>query len=339
MIFLYSCEDDLAKNPTLTSPISALEITVSGIDYTVVPRLNAEGNLDNTMLLTVRIPNEKATIKSIHCSNGLTANVKEGDIVTFVDDILPITLSSGKSEGDIYYIKMDYTEPPVLYFVKSSDKDADGNGYYLDTEKSQTLASLNADDRYEGFIDLTNSNWDNICLVASDLKTKYETDGGWWPERSSGSFTLSATAVPEPSNYYSSLGPWAEWIWTNDNPQIVSPGIWKFDFNVASGELNLVETQWAIKGSSLSTTTAMVYNPKSRKWNIEIDLKAGDLRFVTIPVTEGDPVLSYGELGSTAVTGYIESQGKDIVVEEAGKYSITLDFSKSPYYTYSITKK
>lgn len=328
------CEDDLPKNPVITSPISALEMAVSGIDYTAVPKLNADGTLNDTLFISVRIPNANATVKAIHLKDGLATDIKQGDIITFTQDVFPITLK-GK-ETYTYYIKMNYTDPPILYFVKSSDTDSDGNRYYLDTETAQRLASPSADGNYEGFIDLTTTNWDNICIVASDLKSYYDYNGGWWPEQSSGSFTLSQNSSSGTNYYFASQGPWADWLWTNDNSQIVSPGVWKFNFNISSMELNLLEVQWAISGTAIGASTAMTYDSNSMTWTLNTNLTTGSLRFVSIPVTDGDTALSYGELGSTATTGYIESQGKDINIENTGSYKITLDFSNPPYYSYSI---
>lgn len=332
-----ACNDELPKNPTVISPISALEMTVSGIDYTAVPKMNADGTLNDTLFLSVRIPNTNATVKAIHLNGGLTTDMKQGDIVTFTQDVLPVTLSKGK-DTYTYYIKMSYTKPPILYFVKTSDRDADGNRYYLDIETAQRLASPNADDKYEGFIDLTDTNWDNICIVASDLRSYYDCNSGWWPEQSSGSFIFSQNSASGTSYYFASQGPWADWLWANNNSQIVSPGVWKFDFDISTMELNLVEVQWAVSGTAIGTSTTMTYDANSRTWVVNTNLAPGSLRFVSIPVTDGDPTLSYGELGSTATTGYIESQGKDINVEDAGSYKITLDFNNPPYYVYSITK-
>lgn len=333
-----SCEDDLPKNPTIVSPISALEMTVNGIDYTAVPKLLDSGALNDTLFLTVRIPNTTATVKAVHFDKGFTGNIKPGDVVTFDKDVFPISLNKG-GDSYTYVIKMDYKEPPILYFVKSSDRDTDGNKYYLDKNKSQRLASLNSDNKYEGFIDLTETNWDNIGLVASDLKSTYEYDGGWWPAKSSGSFTMVKKSASGTSNYFPSAGPWGDWLWTNDNPKIVSPGVWRFDFNVSSGELIMTETQWAVSGTAIGASTAMVYSTNKKEWSVTANLNVGTLRFVTIPVVDGDPTLSYGELGSSTVTGYIESQGKDIEIKEAGNYTISIDLSKPPYYSYSIIKK
>lgn len=338
LLFVFaSCQDDLPGNATIVSPISSLEMTVKGIDYIVQPRLQVDKTLNDTLFLSVRIPASEATVKTIQLSDGLTTDVKQGDVVTFVEDVFPITLSKG-AEKQTYFVKMDYSKPAILYFVKSSDKDEEGNGSYLDLPNAQRIASLNSDDKYEGFIDLTTSDWDNICLVASDFKAMYEFEGGWWSERSSGSFTLVEKKVSGSGNYFRSVGPWADWKWSNDNPLILSPGVWKFDFNIASGELNLVETQWAISGTAIDSQTAMTYDPETRLWTVAAPLSAGNIKFTTIPVTEGDSTLSYGELGSTAVTGYLESQGRDIEIETAGNYKIVLDFSNPPFYSYSITK-
>ena len=164
-----ACSDNgLPENPTLQSPISGLVIEVNGENYTALPGLDAEGAFLDRLALAVKIPSRRATIVQLSLADGYTSDVHTGDEVTFDENLLPITLYRGGKEAAKYWVEMSFNPPPFYYFIKSSDYDSDGNRYFLDTEHPQTIASAAYDNHFEGEIDLTETNWDNIGLITSD---------------------------------------------------------------------------------------------------------------------------------------------------------------------------
>lgn len=230
---------------------------------------------------------------------------------------------------------MQFNPPPFYYFIKSSDKDADGNGYYLDTQSPQTIASGTYDNHFEGEIDLTATNWDNIGLITSDQTKYYDYAGGPWPALSSYSWTgVEKTAGGW--GYFPCDGPWNDWLVTNDNPEIVSPGVWRVNFDSETLRVDMTMTQWTVSGSAVGTRTAMTYSPQTRSWSAEAHLSAGSMRFETIAVTFGDPTFN---LGVGSGISELAADGEQIEIEEAGDYEIRLKLSDPPYYTYELIKK
>lgn len=333
MNFLSCREDDSLDDSTLKCPISGLIFTVNGTDYVAVPKLTESGTLSNTLLLEVKIPASSALVKQITLLNSQsTINIKQGDAVTFIDNRLSLVLKTG-SESYTYEVEMSFSPPPFLYFIKSSDKDGQGNRNFLDKKNSQTIASGGYNESYEGYIDLSKTNWDNIGLITSDLATYYDVDGGWSPAKSYGTFVLQKKSSPG-TGYYPVQGPWADWKWTNGNAFVISPGIWKLNFNTTTSALNLLATQWAIVGTAVGKVEPMSYSSDTGIWTLTTDLSAGKFKFTTIPISAGDPVIVYGDSEGIAK---LSETGTDISITEPGRYTIGLNLNKPPYYNYTIT--
>jgi hypothetical protein len=337
LIGLYSCgNDDLPENPTLKSPISALIITVNGEDYTATPQLLPDGAFNDTLLLSVKQPNVTGTVKHFKLYDNATANISEGDAVTFINNVLTVNVYNG-NESRAYYVEMRFNPPPFLYLVKSSDRDENGARYYLNTATAQKIVSGTYNHLYEGYIDLTGTNWDNIGLVQSDLSAYFDYNGGWGSGRSSGSFVFTSKQA-NGTGFFPCDGPWADWKWKGANTEIVSPGVWKFNFDAATNTLDLTEIQWAITGSAAVSIQALTYSSATKIWTLTMNLSSGSLQFTTIPVTVGDPTVTVGESSSSTVTGRLSSGGNDITISSAGNYTIEMDLSNPPYYAYRIVK-
>ncbi|MCM1302277.1 MAG: hypothetical protein NC250_09355 [Alistipes senegalensis] len=333
---LTACSDnDLPDNPVLQSPVSGLVIEVNGENYTALPGLDDEGAFLDKMTLAVKIPSRHATIVQLNLMDGYTSDVKSGDDVMFEDNLLPITLYRNGTEAAKYWVEMSFNPPPFYYFIKSSDKDSDGNGYFLNTDNPQIMASANYDNHFEGEVDLTASNWDNVGVIASDQTKYYDFAGGPWPALSCYSWTgVEKTAAGW--GYFPCDGPWNDWLVTNDNSDIVSPGIWRVNFDSETYQVDMTMTQWCVSGSAVGTRIAMTYSSEQRAWSTTAALSAGTMRFETIAVTSGDPTF---DLGLASGISELASGGEDIRISEAGTYEITLVLSNPPYYTYEVVKK
>ncbi|WP_281225516.1 hypothetical protein [Flavobacterium aquiphilum] len=337
-VIISSCsEDKLPNDSTLESPIGALILTVNGVDYTAIPKLSNGQTLNDTLSINVKIPSPTGIVKQISLTDkNASASVKQNDNVVFVKNVLPIKVTNAGGDHN-YYVKMNFTPPPFMYFIKTSDKDASGKKYFLNTLTAQRIVSGTYDNKFEGYIDLTGTNWDNIGLIKSDKTVYFDYNGGWWPEKSSGSFNLTEEASPG-TGYFSCSGPWADWNWANANTSIVSPGIWKFNFDSKTNKLDLVETQFAITGSASGSVQAMTYSSIDKTWSITANLNAGKFKFTTIPFANGDLVVTYGELSNSISTGSLVAIGNDIQIASSGKYKILLNLSSAPNYNYIITK-
>lgn len=335
-LFAACSDNSLPDNPVVQSPISGLVIEVNGENYTALPGLDAEGAMRDRLALAVKIPSRRAKIVQLSFADrSYTSDVQAGDEVTFEENLLPITLYRNGAEAGKYWVEMQFNPPPFYYFIKSSDKDADGNGYYLNTESPQTIASGAYDNHFEGEIDLTATNWDNIGLIASDQTKYYDFAGGPWPALSSYSW-VGVEKSAAGWGYFPCDGPWNDWLVTNDNPEIVSPGVWRVNFDNETLRVDMTMTQWAICGSAAGARTAMTYSPQTRTWKAEAQLATGTMRFETIAVTAGDPTF---DLGLASGISQLGPEGEDIRITEAGRYEITLTLSEPPYYTYELLKR
>lgn len=330
-----SCsDDDYPANATIVSPISALVLSVEGIDYVAVPRLAEDGSLDHTLTIEVRKESAKAVVKSVHLADtGMSIDIAAGDEVSFENNRLALSLTRG-SETESYFVEMVYNPPPFMYFIKTGDRGPEGEKYYINPESSQKIASVDYNDKYEGYIDLTATNWDNIGLVESGLSNYYDYNGGLSGVQSSASYVM-VKKQSSGGHTFPCDGPWGNWTTTNGNTAIISPGIWKINFDAATRTMSLLETQWAVTGPAINASEAMTYASDTRKWSLTTDLSAGTLKFTTIPVNEGDPVITYG---ASEGISRLSEKGKDIEIAVAGNYTITLDLSQSPYYDYTIKK-
>ena len=330
-IGLLSCSDDsYPENPTLVSPVSGLILEVNGTDYVAIPQLQEDGSLSPVLLLAVNQPSVTATVKQIDIADpSASVNIKAGDVITFKNNQFTLEWTKG-TQKENYLVEMSYNPPPVMYMVMSGEP---GNYYGLNTETAQTIASITYDHLFEGYVDLTNTNWNNIGFVASGQSVYYDVSTGLASWQSYGTLTMVEKTSPG-TGYFPCDGPWGDWTTTAGNSSIVSPGIWKINFNLTTREMTLLETQWAVTGTAAGGIKAMTYHPDTRKWSLTADLSAGKLKFATIPVNTSDPTVTYG--ASDGISKLAEN-GTDITVDEAGTYRIELDLS-TPFYDYSITK-
>ena len=328
-----SCSsEELPANPTIVSPVSSLVLSVEGMDYVAVPRLKEDKTLDNVLTLEVRKASTKAVVKSIVLADASAeANVAVGDEVTFTGNRWELVLKRGMETGS-YFVEMVYNEPPFMYFVKTGDYGPEGERYYVNPDKSQKIASINYDTKFEGYIDLTGTNWDNIGLVASALSSYYDFSGG--ADGSSCSFEM-VKKESAGGNVFACDGPWGNWTSNNGTPEITSPGVWKINFDAATQVMTLLHTQWAVTGSAISSLKAMTYSSETRLWSLDTDLSPGTLKFTTIAVGYGDPIIVYG---ASEGLSKLSEEGTDIEIGTAGNYTITLNLSQPPYYDYSIKK-
>jgi hypothetical protein len=83
-------------------------------------------------------------------------------------------------------------------------------------------------------------------------------------------------------------------------------------------------------------STPMTYNQTTKVWSITTNLAAGALKFRANNSWD----LNYGPASITALSGQLIQTNDAVTINEAGRYTITLDFSQSTQakYLYTITK-
>lgn len=336
-VLFAACDDkELPSDPVLTMPVSSLVLEVSGECYVAVPTLTDGHSFTGELDLAVKVPSAKAVVTEIALLKGYSTDIAPGDVVNFEDNRLALPIYKDGTAVSGFSVVMKFNPPPFFYFVKTSDKDENGDGYFLTPATQARIASATYDNFFEGEVDLTGSNWDNVALVNEDMSTIYNKAEGPWPALSAYSWTAetkNATTAP----YFKSEGPWNDWLVTNGNQAVVSPGVWRVNFDSSTNRVDMTMTQWAVFGTAVDKLTALTYDSATRSWGADIFLSAGAVHFETIPVTFGDARFRLGYKAD--ILGQLASDGSDIAIEQPGEYSVTLTLSNPPYYTYTISKK
>ncbi|KAA6328056.1 hypothetical protein EZS27_023007 [termite gut metagenome] len=307
LLALGSCAEEAKLSSVSEVNLSSLlylEFTVNETEKCpVVFQYSEEGELNDTILIMVEQLKTKAKVKIFTLIDpAIQINLTVGEEVTFnEDDILLITLTLGGA-SKTYYVRMQEKEQEksksFFYVVKTSDVDDAGGKYYLNEAKAEKLIAV-SETNYEGYADFTKTNWDNIGIVKPDLSGVFDVDGGFYPEQSYGSFVLTENTIGG-GLHFKINGPWADWTWTGGNEAIVAPGVWKLNFDTSTNQLDLLEVQWAITGTATNDgVQAMTYTSPNKTWSVTANLSAGNIRFITIPISEGDPIITYGMASKT----------------------------------------
>ncbi len=336
-LLIFSCKkDSLPSNPTIVSPISGLILTVHGLDYTAIPTLDASNNLTDTLIVNVKVPDSVAKVKQFSAlDKNATSSVSAGSMLLFVNNVSTITVKNGDGSTHSYYLKMTFTPPPAKYILLYAHDHPESDP--IDPSKAQTISSVNADGKYEGYVVIGNPWW-NFYIIGSVSPEMYygiSNGGGAFPlsdADSSGSATLDVLQPSYPD------GPWP-----SDPPNWTGWGDgstwWKVNFDTASSLLSLQKVVFSVVGPATGGATQVmtapdyVYSSASKLWSITTDLSAGDFQF-----SARDGAIVYGDAGTTDnLTGILASNGAAISVPTAGNYTILLNLS-SGYYSYTITK-
>jgi hypothetical protein len=341
LLALGSCVKEEKISPVSVFNLSSilyLEFTVNETEKCpVIFQYSEGGELNDTTLIMVENLNTSAKVKTFTLIDpAIQINLTAGEEVTFNEsNVLQITLALGGA-NKTYYVSMQEKEQEgsksFFYVVKTSDMDDAGGKYYLNEAKAEKLIAI-SETNYEGYADFTKTNWDNIGIVKSDLSGVFDVNGGFYPEQSCGSFILTEKTV-DGGLHFRTDGPWADWTWTGGNEAIVAPGFWKLNFDTSTNQLDLLEVQWAITGTATNDgIQAMTYTSSNKTWSITANLKAGNIRFTTIPVSEGDPIINYGQVSKT----HLSENGNAINVTSDGNYTLKIYLNVTPY-SYEITK-
>ncbi len=316
---MMSCKkDELPGNPVVDTPVPNFVVTINGTDYTVAPKGNDNGTLNDTMYVTA-VRADKATVKTFELKDpAAAASIKAGDALFFEWDVFPFTIGEHR-----YYLKLNYskTTPDVAYVVQESEN------FYVDLTASPKLASILNDYKFEGYADLSGEGTGKIGIANSFRDRYYGTSTGFTGSPSYGTFALQGGVAASDGKCPSPGPASADWN--------IGKGYWKMNYNALTGQLEMLNTVWAIDGTATGgSATNMAYD--GEVWIIdEILLEEGEFNFTTVPVTAGDPVIVY--LQSTGTS--LSEEGVDIAVSKAGTYEVKLDLRDPGKYKYTLTDK
>lgn len=191
---------------------------------------------------------------------------------------------------------------PVIY-VPGGYQGASGYGADWTPAVAPRLASVSSDDRYEGYIYFKNNS-----------EFKFTAGPNWnlnWGDDDADG-TLNQNGA-------------------NIN---VQAGFYKINVDLNTMTYSLTKTDWGMIGSATPKgwdgDTEMTYDPDSKEWVANVELKAGEIKFRA----NGGWAINLGDDGAN---GTLEYNGANIAIGEPGRYDVRLKLG-TPDYTYTISK-
>jgi hypothetical protein len=197
------------------------------------------------------------------------------------------------------------TAYPMIY-VPGGYQKASGYGEKdWDPATAPTLASVNSDKNYEGYVYFSKDNDQYKFTEGPNWDANWGDNGGDGTLEAGGANLSAPTA-----------------------------GMYKINVNLNDKLVTSVKTDWGVIGDATPTAwasdTKMTFNPVTREWKIIIELKAGGFKF---RANDGWAI----NLGTKGTDGTLKQDGGNIAITEAGKYEITLKLG-TPDYTYTVSK-
>lgn len=112
-------------------------------------------------------------------------------------------------------------------------------------------------------------------------------------------------------------------------------GYYRVNANTTTLLYTIVPTNWGIVGAATpggwDNSTALTYNPSTKKWEGTVVMTAGGFKFRANNSWD----INLG--GDSDVDGSMNYGGPDLSVDTAGTYNVVLDLSNPRQYTYSVT--
>lgn len=173
------------------------------------------------------------------------------------------------------------------------------------------IYSLKSDDEYEGYVNMIRDG-----DAANNVEFKF-TKVAW----GNGEYSYSAAGVLVAGG--------------GGNIPLATGGYYKVNASIPNLTYSVMKiTRWGIIGSATAdawnSDQAMTYDQATNKWTATIALTAGEIKF---RANEGWD-LNYGDDGADLK---LNAGGANIVVAEAGTYTVTLDLV-GPVYKYKLVK-
>lgn len=192
---------------------------------------------------------------------------------------------------------------PVIY-VPGGFQAGSGYGNDWSPDVAPTLASVNSDNNYEGYV---------YFAAASEFKFTQgpNWDVNWGDNGNDGVLEGNGANISAPE-----------------------PGYYKINVNLNDFTYTVVKTDWGIIGSATpggwDSDTNMEFDAATKTWVSEVDLGAGEIKF---RANDGWDI----NLGDTGNDGILDYGGDNIVIAEGGSYKITLSL-ESPDYTFNLER-
>jgi hypothetical protein len=192
---------------------------------------------------------------------------------------------------------------PVIY-VPGGYQAGSGYGNDWSPDVAPTLASVNSDNNYEGYV---------YFSAAGEFKFTQgpNWDVNWGDNGNDGVLEGNGANISAPET-----------------------GYYKINVNLNDFTYTVVKTDWGLIGSATpggwDSDTNMEFDAATKTWVGEVDLGPGEIKF---RANDGWDI----NLGDTGNDGILEYNGDNIAIAEGGSYKIVLSL-ESPDYTFTLEK-
>lgn len=275
----------------------------AGVTYTVEMDL-AGNNFADPVALGPAVNTTQLTVLNQKVNNLLIAKGVAGGEATAVEVRIVATISN---EVD------PLISAPLAMSVTPFEQEIDYPKLYVPgsyqgwnpAETSTVIYSVPNNGRYEGY------------LYFADPGTKYKfTEGPNW-DNNFGDNGADGTLEKDGADI-----------------QVAEPGLYRLSVDINKLTHSSLMTNWGLIGSATpkgwDSDTDMIYDPATGTLKLTLNLTEGAIKFRANDNWDVN-------LGDTGADGTLEYGGEDIVIAEAGNYTVELILNR-PIYTYTLTK-
>ncbi len=205
-------------------------------------------------------------------------------------NVIPVTINSYREKASIY---------PEIYVP--------GNYQGWMPDKAPSLASINDDGIYEGYINFPTATAFKITPMPN-----------WSRDFGDEAATGDSGKLKVKGN----------------DMKAKAPGYYLITADTVALTWKTVATTWAVVGtapSDFTTDKDLKYDVASNAWSATLPLKKGEMKFRANKKND----ISYGD---TEGDGTLEGDGETIKVDTEGTYTITLLLGKPGSYTYTVKR-
>lgn len=274
--------------------------------YTVIMELPGTDSDSRTLGSTssTRLPVLTSQFNTTLLAAGATGGV-ENDVVFRVQVKLGDTVDEEVSDPITarftpFVFELDIPE----IFVPGSYQSAAFYGNDWTPEDAPPLASENNDDLYEGFVYFDSPN----SLFKFTLERNWDVN--WGDTGADGTLNEGGDDIAQPE-----------------------AGFYLINVDLNDLTYTTTRTDWGVIGDATpdgwDADQDMTYVPEDKVWRITLDMVAGEMKFRA----NDDWVIDFGDNDQD---GFLDFGGANIPVPEAGNYTVEMDLSNPPDYTFTL---
>ena len=181
------------------------------------------------------------------------------------------------------------------------------SGYTADwsPKDAQQVYSVKQNNKYEGYVNMEGSG------IMFKFTNEPNWDLNWGDDGFNGTLEKNGKDIPVPAT-----------------------GYYRMKADITALTYSVLKTDWGVIGDATpggwDADTNMTYDKASKTWKVALALKVGKIKFRANDAWD----LNYGD---TDFDGSLEEGGKDIPIDVAGNYTITLNLEVAGY-AYELKK-